>query len=399
MSYTYGLHGAPAIGGGLPGLPQRSRGEASRGGLVKVSLDAFSGVPYGMQVAREDFPALSAALPPSMLCQAYGCQAIVPAVVTKVVKPSWSDDGKYLIGVDSIYAVVDDTLTSVSAVTTQTNASSSIDAVGETFACTSSVSSSSLNLTIRRSGSFFTENLSVGSGNAIQDVSVRPDGLSVVCATASSTGLLLQEFKRANKLAPWSGPTSIGVTGFNGTCRAAQFDRVNGEYLAAVKASGSGLELYRLMGGVYTLVSTLPATYPGEVRVAWSPDGTKVAVMRTTQVFVMERVGDTLTRLNVRNFSEIYVGLSVTWHDNKTLIFSGEVVNGTQYEHKVHALDTSADVDLLLSKSVPKPGNTGSGGVASSGTHIAVCKDLTLDVRGSTKQVIASLAQPDIYIG
>jgi WD40 repeat protein len=43
MPYTYGLHGAPAVGGGLPGLPQRSSSASYQIGDIHISEDAPQG--------------------------------------------------------------------------------------------------------------------------------------------------------------------------------------------------------------------------------------------------------------------------------------------------------------------------------------------------------------------
>lgn len=395
MTYTYGVHGAPAVGGGLPGLPQRGSSDASRGGLVQVSLDAFSGVPYGKQVSRTDYPSLSDALPPTMLCQAFGCQVFSSEVLGGHVQPSWSGDGKYLLGHRSIRTLVDDVLTEVhGAFTMLNNSSTSVDANGETFVYMMTSDTVSI---LTRNGAVFSSPAPYGGTSAtVTDVTMRPDGLSFVMAVASTS--MLREYRRANKSSTtWTGPTSIGSTS-TGTCRAAQFDRTTGEYLLAVKAS-QGLELYRLVSGVYTLVHSVPGTYGGGCRIAWSPDGTKVAVV-TNSALAIYLVQDNTLQL-LRSFTlPSTTGPGVTWHNNTTVLAAGEVfVTGSRYEQRVEAFDVLTGYNLRIGALISRSGNIGLGGIASSGIYIATCRDLTFDLRGSTKQVIASLAQPDIYIG
>ena len=71
MTYTYGLRGAPAVGGGLPGLPQRKNGGGlTSGGATPVDTQfgyadeqPANAVEVGAIVEREDYPALSELIP------------------------------------------------------------------------------------------------------------------------------------------------------------------------------------------------------------------------------------------------------------------------------------------------------------------------------------------------
>lgn len=102
MTYTYGTHGSPAVGGGLPGLPQRQSEKPNTipyGSLVYAPKVAPSGVlNFGAQYSREAYPEVEKLFPlgsfPNMLNRHVATAAMSPGSFGLDVSPN--NDGSHV---------------------------------------------------------------------------------------------------------------------------------------------------------------------------------------------------------------------------------------------------------------------------------------------------------------
>lgn len=108
MTYAYNTHGAPAVGGGLPGLPQRQSSGGITSGAIPVNAQfgyadeqPANAVEVGAIVERADYPALSEMIPHTFEQTVQLPMSIALTAISTCI-PVFNKDGSVLAVADTL---------------------------------------------------------------------------------------------------------------------------------------------------------------------------------------------------------------------------------------------------------------------------------------------------------